>query len=237
MKNEIRQSYRPSSFSHEFSLGSKESSHENKSGELESTDIGSNLKKEFKSVEAPNNDGHFHFSIYKWASKGVPFFMPRRGGNSKNSLERVKFERSISSSGRIESENMADGLETTYLRDESPYPEAMKQERGPLFKTSSTDIIEEAIPSMPELKPTNNTVNIIKNLPGDTILSDRREEIKPFSLSETDFYGSTGTGIPMSKEETKKPELEPLRSLLSDTLGEKGTLYLKSGVSIKLHCL
>lgn len=108
------------------------------------------------------------------------------------------------------------------MHDESPYPEATKQERGSLFKTSSTDIIEEAIPSMPELKPINKTVNIVNNLPGDTILSDRREEIKPFSLSETDFYGSTGERIPLSKEETKKPESKPLCSLLSDTLGEKG---------------
>ncbi|KAG5543241.1 hypothetical protein RHGRI_016098 [Rhododendron griersonianum] len=190
LKNEIRQSYRPSPLSHEVSVMSKESLHEKKSGELESTDIGSNLKKELKVAEAPNTNGQFHFSIYKWASKGVPFFMPLRGGNSTKSKERV--ERCLSSNGRNK-----DRIE----------PSA---------------VVEEVVLSMPESKPINKIANIVRNLPGETILSDRSEEIECYSLSETGLCGSTEKGIPTSKEEAKKPELKPLHSMLSDTVQEKG---------------
>ncbi|XP_058220866.1 J domain-containing protein required for chloroplast accumulation response 1 isoform X1 [Rhododendron vialii] len=190
LKNEIRQSYRPSPLSHEVSVMSKESLHEKKSGELESTDIGSNLKKELKVAEAPNTNGQFHFSIYKWASKGVPFFMPLRGGNSTKSKERVG--RCSSSNGRNE-----DRIE----------PSA---------------VVEEVVLSMPESKSINKIANIVGNLPGETILSDRSEEIERYSLSETGLRGSTEKGIPMSKEEAKKPELKPLHSMLSDTVQEKG---------------
>lgn len=195
MKNEMHQSYRPSPLSHEVSVMSKESSHEKKSGELESTDIGSNLKKELKIAEAPNNYGQFHFSIYKWASKGVPFFMPVREGNSTKSKERLG--RCLSSNGRNE-----DRIE----------PSA---------------VVEEVVFSMPESKPINKIANFVGNLPGETILSERSEEIESDSLSETGLCVSTEKGIPTSKEEAKKPELKPLHSLLSDTVQEKGTLSSK----------
>lgn len=43
-------------------------------------------KKESKSTKnsATSNNGHFHFSIYKWRSKGVPLDIPLRGKASRS---------------------------------------------------------------------------------------------------------------------------------------------------------
>ncbi|GFZ10298.1 J-domain protein required for chloroplast accumulation response 1 [Actinidia rufa] len=206
LRNETRPSHRPSPLSHEFSFGSKESSYVTKYSELESMDKGSNLKRDLKTTEASNNGSQFHFSIYKWASKGVPLLTPLRGGNNIKSKERFKTDRCSSTNGRIESDDMANGLQTedwcdsdlhypnqsVSANDEPPYTEGRKEERGTfLDKVEPCHIVEEAVLSMPGSKSINKISNIIETVPGDDILSDKSEEIKPHSLFETDFCGST----------------------------------------------
>ncbi|XP_023523618.1 J domain-containing protein required for chloroplast accumulation response 1-like [Cucurbita pepo subsp. pepo] len=55
------------------------------------------------SVEDSNGGGQFqfHFSIYKWASKGVPLMMPLRGGNGSSLREKTLLRRSSSSTNRV----------------------------------------------------------------------------------------------------------------------------------------
>ncbi|KAG6608521.1 J domain-containing protein required for chloroplast accumulation response 1, partial [Cucurbita argyrosperma subsp. sororia] len=55
------------------------------------------------SVEDSNGGGQFqfHFSIYKWASKGVPLMMPLRGGNVSSLREKTLLRRSSSSTNRV----------------------------------------------------------------------------------------------------------------------------------------
>ena len=54
-------------------------------------------------VEDSNGGGQFqfHFSIYKWASKGVPLMMPLRGGNGSSLREKTLLRRSSSSANRV----------------------------------------------------------------------------------------------------------------------------------------
>ncbi|XP_057469998.1 J domain-containing protein required for chloroplast accumulation response 1 [Actinidia eriantha] len=206
LRNETRPSHCPSPLSHEFSFSRKESSYVTKYSELESMDKGSNLKRDLKTTEASNNGSQFHFSIYKWASKGVPLLTPLRGCNNIKSKERFKTDRCSSTNGRIESDDMANGLQTedwcdsdlhypnqsVSANDEPPYTEGRKEERGTfLDKVEPCHIVEEAVLSMPGSKSINKISNIIETVPGDDILSDKSEEIKPHSLFETDFCGST----------------------------------------------
>ncbi|GFY86147.1 J-domain protein required for chloroplast accumulation response 1 [Actinidia rufa] len=189
LRNETRPSHRPNPLSHLT-----------KSSELESTDKGSNLKRDLKTTEAPNNGSQFHFSIYKWPSKGVPILTPLRGGNNIKSKERFKTDRCSSTNGRIASDDMANGLQTENLHypnqsvsanDESPYIEGRKQERGTfLDKVEPCHIVEEAVLSMPGSKFINKISNIIETAPDDAIMCDKSEEIKPHSLFETGFCGS-----------------------------------------------
>ncbi|KAL7245039.1 hypothetical protein ACSBR2_000391 [Camellia fascicularis] len=235
LRSEIHQSYRPSPLSHEFSLSNKKPPCITKSGELESMDRG-NLKKDLKNTEAPSNSSRFHFSIYKWASKGVPMHL--RLGNSPKSKARVKIKRCSSSNGRIERDTItSNGLEAANGHDsdlhflnysvsannESPYPEGRKQDRDSLLETSTEDrvepchIVEDTVLSMPRSISINKIPNTVKTVAGDAILSDKREEIKSHSVSETGVVEITEKGIATSMQEAQKPEFNHLRSPLYDT--------------------
>lgn len=235
LRSEIHQSYRPSPLSHEFSLSNKEPPCITKSGELESMDRG-NLKEDLKNTEAPSNSSRFHFSIYKWASKGVPMHL--RLGNSPKSKARVKIKRCSSSNGRIDRDTItSNGLEAANGHDsdlhflnysvsannEFPFPEGRKQDRDSLLETSTEDrvepchIVEDTVLSMPRSISVNKIPNTVKTVAGDAILSDKREEIKSHCVSETGGVEITEKGIATSMQEAQKPELNHLRSPLYDT--------------------
>ncbi|XP_052201489.1 J domain-containing protein required for chloroplast accumulation response 1 isoform X2 [Diospyros lotus] len=228
--NDIRPSYQPSPLSHESSLP-KGPSHTTKAGELESSDIGGNLKKDLKSIESPINISQFHFSIYKWASKGVPLLIPVRSGNIIKQKERIKTERCLSSNGRIESNKglqVADfhdsGLDLLNQSDsenrQSPCSEGRKQQ-GSLFKTTDEnmdepcDTVEEAVLSIPGSKSMHIVPDTIETVPSDVALSDKRVEIKTHPLSDANLCGST-------EKEAQKHEMKPLRSFLYDTNKAQG---------------
>uniref|UniRef100_A0A5B6ZT62 J domain-containing protein required for chloroplast accumulation response 1 n=1 Tax=Davidia involucrata TaxID=16924 RepID=A0A5B6ZT62_DAVIN len=153
--------------------------------------------------ETPNNSNQFHFYIYKWASKGVPFRMPLRRGNSSKSRERSNIERSSSSKGRIESDSMVCELQRANLQDIDT-----------LFLNHS-QIVEEAILAMPDLKSHDSFQSAVD----DVILSDEREEIKPHSLPETGLRGKTKKEMSVSIEEASKPKLKSLLSLSNEKQG------------------
>lgn len=94
-KKDARTSYRQSLLSRETSLGSDVSSNLTKNDET----------KKSNSSEAPKNGNQFHFSIYKWASNGVPLVMPLRGGNGS----RLK-ENSNSLPGRSSKSNLGKSI-------------------------------------------------------------------------------------------------------------------------------
>ncbi|XP_022937031.1 J domain-containing protein required for chloroplast accumulation response 1-like [Cucurbita moschata] len=64
---------------------------------------GNSSTKGVDSLEDSNGSGQFqfHFSIYKWASKGVPLMMPLRGGNGSRSRSKTMIRRSSSSTDRV----------------------------------------------------------------------------------------------------------------------------------------
>ncbi|XP_028085607.1 J domain-containing protein required for chloroplast accumulation response 1-like isoform X2 [Camellia sinensis] len=230
LRNEIHSSNRHSPLSHEYSLSTKEPSYMTKSDALESADTGGDMKKDLKSTEAPSNSSQFHFSIYRWASKGVPLLMPRRRGYSPKSKEKVKTERCLSSNGRIESDNMASGLSA----NESPNTEGRNQDESLCLKTSIEDRVEpfhialEAVLSMPGSKFINNIPDIVETVTDDAISSDKREDIKPpHSVSDIGLCANTEKQVDMSMHEVQKSELKPLRSFLIEEQGN-GEITRKS---------
>ncbi|KAJ4967440.1 hypothetical protein NE237_019289 [Protea cynaroides] len=105
LKNDARPSYCQTPLSYEFSLGSAESSKAIRCGNEEKRGQG-----EQGSSCSETHEEHFHFSIYKWASIGVPLVMPLRGGNSSSSKERGNDSSSSSSKERVKSEIVASEL-------------------------------------------------------------------------------------------------------------------------------
>ncbi|KAA8537658.1 hypothetical protein F0562_027266 [Nyssa sinensis] len=233
LRNDIRPSHHQTHLSHECSLSSEEPSYMTKTNE---TDIGSNLTKDSKSGETPTNGNQFHFSIYKWASRGVPLLMPLRRGKSSKSREKNKTERCSSSNGRIESNSVVCELPRANLQDidsifldhsissntESSKMEGNKQHHNSLLRKSfqnrvkPQEVVKEAILDMPGLKSLDSFHSTVENLPGDVILSDEREETKPHSLPEMGLCEKTKQEIPVSIKEDCKPELKSLQSLLDD---------------------
>ncbi|KAJ1384933.1 Chaperone J-domain superfamily [Sesbania bispinosa] len=82
LKNDLKSSYRQSLLSQEYSP--------------DKADIESNMKQDTSSnseVSPNTSNGHFHFSIYKWASKGVPLAMPLRTERTSRKKDKVKLDR------------------------------------------------------------------------------------------------------------------------------------------------
>lgn len=81
--------YRPSPLSRQFSLGKENSLGSNKH---ENSD---DLEKEMGKPRDVTSSPQFHFSIYKWASKGVPIMMPLTRARSRRSREKSRTESPI----------------------------------------------------------------------------------------------------------------------------------------------
>ncbi|KAF8022847.1 hypothetical protein BT93_F0383 [Corymbia citriodora subsp. variegata] len=92
----IQSSYRPSPLSHEFSLSGDDILNASKSDKVLNSSKGM--------VQDMPSGGQFHFSIYKWASKGIPLAMPLRRANSLKSKAKVKTE-SLNGNEQIHSQN------------------------------------------------------------------------------------------------------------------------------------
>lgn len=218
-----------SSLSTELFVGGLESSGLTKPDEM---DKGSNLKKDSNTPEAKSNSKHFHFSIYKWASKGVPIALPLRGGNSSKSKERMKFERS-SSASRIACEGMAKDLPIITSQDtenalfsnsissdtRSFEIELDNKENDSLCGTGTTTgrveqgrSVREAV--IPKFEPQNQIAyqENLQDIPGNIIFQDSGDR-KTVSVADTHVEET----IPVVKNENPKAESKTLRSLISGT--------------------
>ncbi|KAK4599695.1 hypothetical protein RGQ29_009648 [Quercus rubra] len=220
LKNGIQSSYSQSLLSQEIILNNEESSNLIKS---DKKDKEGNIKKDSKISEAPTDSSQFHFSIYKWACKGVPLMIPFRGGSSSRLKEPVKMKRSLSLNGRIEIESK---VRKSPLK--SYKMEHNKEENDPVLDTSAQDGVEpcqnvaEPILLTTELETLSSLHSVVEDVSADTMMRDIREEIKHQSLSKIDLCDNDVKEITMLTKEVHKPELKPLRSLLFDNDYEQG---------------
>lgn len=180
-----------------------------------------NLKKDMRSVDSVGNQ--FHFSIYKWAGRGVPMLMPLMSGNNFRSKDKRKYDRSASSNGRMESKSST-------LRKQSlsaAEPESLRTERMEEDFRSKEEIKElqnsvaEALYEFPESKSQSS--------PNDSVVLDgarqsvKEEQVK--SLDESDVREKIENEVPVKIRECLESELKPLHAFLDE--GERpGDFYL-----------
>lgn len=190
--------------SHELSFSNEEASYITKSPENE---VGGNLKGDAKSVEVLIKSGQFHFSIYKWPTKGIPFLSPLREGKNSTFKGKVKFERCVSSKGRIEHEAKVSELLKSNVHGSDSC--LLTEDLSAIVSNTakSCQIVEEEGFIYPESKPFE-TMQI-----GET---------KPISLPEIGLSEGIKKETSTSKQEGSKPDLKPLRSLLHDEIEEQG---------------
>lgn len=195
----INDVYLHSSLSLEQSLISEESLNFVKPDEM---DKGNDLKMDSNRSEVPTVSNQFHFSIYKWASKGIPLALPFGGGNSPKWKEKFKFERSSSASGRIASEDNSKELPTVTPQDID-------------FPSFNINLSSDAQSSEIKLGKQEN---------GSPHSRVEQEQ----TLAETILPKSKPESPSAQQEHGRKSELKTLRSLLIGKVSENGQLCSRS---------
>lgn len=220
-----------SHLSQEFSVSGEGSSNLAMS---DKADTGRNLgEEESKSSESPTNSSmfQFHFSIYKWASKGVPMVMPHRGRRSSRVQKATKneqhsstyectYESPISTLPNIDSISndlpLADSTssklesnkqENDLLLDEST-PDKVKVEPCQFIKDTILPVVESSVTfsSLP---------STVEDIAGNIISCQTSEDIEPRPLLQT-ACEDPQKRVPVPMEQVHKPEIKPTHSLIFD---------------------
>ncbi|XP_021718681.1 J domain-containing protein required for chloroplast accumulation response 1-like [Chenopodium quinoa] len=121
-------SYQPSTLSREVSIDGKESTSDRN---LDGADYEGEFIINSKDSEVHNKNIQFHFSMYKWPSKGVPIVMSSRKRSTSRSKERIKStERYLSTS---------EGISSAYL--------VMETHKGDVTVNESLSSSKRRVPS------------------------------------------------------------------------------------------
>ncbi|GAV59621.1 hypothetical protein CFOL_v3_03152 [Cephalotus follicularis] len=224
-RDTFRSSDRQSPLFHELSISSEESLNLKLSDEI---DTGGNAKNDASNTQVSENASQFHFSIYKWASKGAPLVMPFRRGNSSRQRE-IKNERRSSSNRMMESVSRVLSTATSHeivfpsknnrisADNESFGSECEKQISDSLVDTTTLDGAE----SCQIVEDLQIFATIVKDVP-NTMLQDTSKQTRPHSLPESYFGERKEKEACVTPKETQKPESKPLFSLLLDDANEQG---------------
>lgn len=204
--------YRQGSLSREVSLNGDELPQLASSNEKDSE---GNLKK-----EAVSNVNQFHFSIYKWAGKGVPLLTPLMRGKKCKSKENSRLERCLSSNARVQCDE-TDGKFNVSIdtKPESWKAGSEKQDKHNENGYKEPDFVAtEAVPNISESKHLSNAKN--KVVPEGPKSGVRLEEQETHSEIKADFRN----GIQNEGLRKKETESKPQSVLLNDVHQGQGTL-------------
>ncbi|XP_077233264.1 J-domain protein required for chloroplast accumulation response 1 isoform X2 [Tasmannia lanceolata] len=162
------QAYRQSPLSYQFSISFDGSS---KSDESASQDTEEQCVKDPNNSEVSRDSSQFHFSIYKWASKGVTLTMPVKGVSRSNSKERDKNESIVSELPApvlqgVSSPSLGENLLKKSRSFRSQYDEQDNSSSKDINITRSNNTAEEVVPSKPELKPLHSLFSDLAEEPG-----------------------------------------------------------------------
>ncbi|KAI3464990.1 hypothetical protein Pfo_021653 [Paulownia fortunei] len=215
IRNEVHPVYHQSPLSHEASFSSQESPLTVKSDRKDNIE---NLKKDTRNVDSFGNQ--FHFSIYKWAGRGVPMLMPLVDGNNLKSKDNRNYDRCAISDGRMESKSSS----VIKLSAREPKSLKIEREKEDLRNKEETkelqNSVEEALYEIPESKSR-------RSLNDAVVFDEARQNIKEEqvkSLDESDTGEKIEKKVPPKIEESLKSEVKPLRAMLSDEVEQPGTI-------------
>lgn len=159
-----------------------------------------------------NGGGHFHFSIHKWASKGVvPLVMPLRSSRLK---ENVKLERSSSAK---------DWTSLGYNNASSSMNNGKQ-----VGATNFTSSQQQQASGKPNLETLSNGHHVINDVSGSALSSDTQAESSSYSSSEV---GSSG------RMKGQKRESKSLHFLLSKRDDAQGNSKPMSASTIYRYLL
>ncbi|XP_028794495.1 J domain-containing protein required for chloroplast accumulation response 1 [Neltuma alba] len=184
----------------------------------------SDLSVSDKADKGGDSAGQFHFSIYKWASKGaVPLLMPLRTERNSRTKENVKLERCTSAKDWIarESTSQSDGS----LANTSSSSLKSRQHCSATFVTSQnvTDSLDERGSAKPNLTSLSTLQNVTKDVSGSSLSSDAKAESSINSVSEKEVSGKMKEEL-VQTIKTHKAESKSSHSLFSKSDGTQDYL-------------
>ncbi|WJX35923.1 molecular chaperone, variant 2 [Trifolium repens] len=222
LQTDLKPSSRQSLLSKEFSNSSL----------YDEVDKGNNMKQDASITEvSPNNTSNdkFHFSIYKWASKGVPWSMPLRTERTSRTKDKFKLEKSSSVKEWIVTEITAqnDSLEESMVSEitianDSPIiyngSSSMRNKKQDVLTASTTtqnkidshQTIDHIVSAKPRSDSLSSRQTLIKDVLDSPISSGAKTESSTHSTSESVFYEKNEVA-----SETQKNEIKSLHSLFS----------------------
>ncbi|KAJ8762392.1 hypothetical protein K2173_007552 [Erythroxylum novogranatense] len=210
----------------DLSLGSEELHNLSRTDKTEK----SNVTRSDSTVSGPANGGQFHFSIYKWASKGVPLPMPFMKGNKSRPKDKFKLERSASTDGRLGCEGMNRELPMgTPQSNASPLHAAMSSKiKSSWMETDKGKCSVEGASRLNRVEPCQAveepvlTQTSVKDNPAKPIFQGSREVPKSESAPEKGLSGRAEEEIHVLKQKASNSETKTLHSLFSDNDSEQG---------------
>eukprot|EP00268_Persea_americana_P038265 TRINITY_DN37864_c0_g1_i1.p1 TRINITY_DN37864_c0_g1~~TRINITY_DN37864_c0_g1_i1.p1 ORF type:complete len:740 (+),score=137.49 TRINITY_DN37864_c0_g1_i1:805-3024(+) len=182
---------------------------------------GSQFSKDRSSSEVSSDSSQFHFSIYKWASKGVTLMMPSKGGKRSNSKERGKNESIVSGLPApvlqgVNLSSLNENMSTLSTPSQIQYDIEDNSSSRDLRSLMKDDIVEEPMPSKPEAKPLHVCLGDVPEEPG------RSGKLCPSRSGDSPHIGFCNQ---MEKEECQ-PKLN-LECPLSNSSDEPGKGMVK----------
>jgi hypothetical protein len=229
LQTDLKPSSRQSLLSKEFSNSSL----------YDEVDKGNNMKQDASITEvSPNNTSNdkFHFSIYKWASKGVPWSMPLRTERTSRTKDKFKLEKSSSVKEWIVTEITAqnDSLEESMVSEitianDSPIiyngSSSMRNKKQDVLTASTTthnkidshQTVDHIVSAKPRSDSLSSRQTLIKDVLDSPISSGAKTESSTHSTSESVFYEKNEVA-----SETQKNEIKSLHSLFSKSNVKQG---------------
>ncbi|GAB4852083.1 molecular chaperone [Ancistrocladus abbreviatus] len=226
---------RRSPLSSEFSLNSGGMTEDTKP---EGVEAGTYLDKDLERAEFPNDSSQFHFSIHKWASKGLPLIMSLRRRNNSRSNENGKLKRCFSSNREVENDILVSEI---HRQDVSVYDfqsnksgilstSEMKYEKhgdAARIYSSTEEIIEpgkifsEAVPKVPQSVIFDSLQKIDSKAPKDVISNSSDKDRKP-PIHSQKFSSEEAVVVSEIAVNQEKFITEHLRSASHDIKVKKG---------------
>ncbi|XP_054819678.1 J domain-containing protein required for chloroplast accumulation response 1 isoform X2 [Prosopis cineraria] len=190
-----------------------------------------------KADKGGDSAGQFHFSIYKWASKGVvPLLMPLRTERNSRTKENVKLERCSSTKDWMVRESTSQN-DNSLAYTVSSSLKNRRQDRSTTFVTpqNGSDTLEERASAKRNLTTLSTLQNIIKDVPGSSLSSDTRAESSICSVSGREFSGKMKEDL-VQTIKTQRVESKSSHSLISksdDTQDYTEKTKMEKGIESK----
>jgi hypothetical protein len=230
LQNDFKPTYRQSLLSKEFSNLSQS----------DEVDKGNNLKQDRSITEvSPNNTSNdkFHFSIYKWASKGVvPLAMPFRTERTSRTKDKIKLEKCSSAKEWIVTDITTQNdspkewiVSEITTQNDSPITyngSSLKSNKKQEVSNTSTisknkvdshQSVDHIISAKAQPDSSSSRQTLIKDVLGSPITYDAKAESSTHSTNEIVSDGKTEAA-----SETHKHEPKSLHSLFGKNSKKQG---------------